>query len=184
MRDSVLSVRALHKRYGSKEAVRGITFDVAAGEIFGVLGPNGAGKTTAIRMMMGVLKPDEGSIHYHLKDNGHASLDRSLLGYLPEERGLYDDVPVLRTLTYLGELKGIPAGESRRRAEHWLEIMSLSEYAHTRLEKLSKGMQQKVQFVAAVLHKPPLVLLDEPFSGLDPVNQDLFKGLKIGRAHV
>ncbi len=177
MSESVLSVRALHKRYGKKEAVRGISFDVAAGEIFGILGPNGAGKTTAIRMMMGVLQPDEGEIDYHLHGNGDTYLDRALLGYLPEERGLYDDVPVLRSLTYLGELKGISPAESRRRAEQWLETMALQEYGQIKLEKLSKGMQQKVQFIAAVLHKPPLLLLDEPFSGLDPVNQDLFKGL-------
>jgi ABC-2 type transport system ATP-binding protein len=175
--DSILSVRALRKRYGNKEAVGGISFDVATGEIFGILGPNGAGKTTAIRMMMGVLRPDAGEVRFHYGDGESSSLDRTLLGYLPEERGLYDDVPILRSLTYLGELKGIPAPESRKRAEHWLETMVLKEYANTKLEKLSKGMQQKVQFIAAVLHKPPLLLLDEPFSGLDPVNQDLFKGL-------
>jgi ABC-2 type transport system ATP-binding protein len=177
LNDAILSVRTLRKGYGKKEAVRGLSFDVAAGEIFGILGPNGAGKTTAIRMMMGVLKPDEGEILYHLSEDGNTGLNRALLGYLPEERGLYDDVPILRSLTYLGELKGIPARESRRRAEQWLDTMALSDYAQIKLEKLSKGMQQKVQFIAAVLHKPSLILLDEPFSGLDPVNQDLFKGL-------
>ncbi len=177
MDEPVLSVVRLNKRFGRKEAVKDISFHVHRGEILGILGPNGAGKTTAIRMMMGVLEPDSGEVRYHLNSQGDGRLNKSHLGYLPEERGLYDDVPVLRTLTYLAELKGVPAAEGKKRAEQWLEIMALQDYGRTKLEKLSKGMQQKVQFIAAVLHRPPLVLLDEPFSGLDPINQDLFKNL-------
>ena len=176
MEQPVLSVRGLRKSFGAKVVVKDVSFDVCRGEIFGVLGPNGAGKTTAIRMIMGVMMSDKGEANFYFNGN-EGRLDKTKLGYLPEERGLYDNVKVIQTLIYLGELKGIPAQEAKRRALDWLEIMNLSEYAESKLEKLSKGMQQKVQFIAAVLHRPDLVLLDEPFSGLDPINQDLFKEL-------
>ena len=176
MEQPVLSVRGLRKSFGAKVVVKDVSFDVCRGEIFGVLGPNGAGKTTAIRMIMGVMMSDKGEVNFYFNGN-EGRLDKTKLGYLPEERGLYDNVKVIQTLIYLGELKGIPAAEAKRRALEWLGIMNLSEYAESKLEKLSKGMQQKVQFIAAVLHRPDLVLLDEPFSGLDPINQDLFKEL-------
>jgi len=174
--DLILDVRNLARSFGPKKAVDGISFGVPRGEIMGLLGPNGAGKTTAIRMIMGILVPDAGEISFDF--DGHPqALDKSKIGYLPEERGLYEDVKVCDNLVYLASLKGLPAEEARREALRWLDRLDLGEYADQKLEKLSKGMQQKVQFVASVLHRPELVLFDEPFAGLDPVNQDLFKGL-------
>ncbi|MFY9385144.1 MAG: ATP-binding cassette domain-containing protein [Dethiobacteria bacterium] len=170
----ILKVKDLAKSFGAKKAVDRISFGVPRGEIMGLLGPNGAGKTTAIRMIMGILPPDAGEIGFNF--NGHFQpLDKSKIGYLPEERGLYEDVKVADNLVYLAGLKGKPAGEARREAQQWLERLDLVSYADQKLEKLSKGMQQKVQFVASILHRPPLVLFDEPFTGLDPVNQDFFK---------
>lgn len=172
--DPILKVNNLAKRFGSKRAVDRISLDVARGEVLGLLGPNGAGKTTAIRMIMGILPPDSGEISFYF--NGLSRrLDKSRIGYLPEERGLYEDVRVCDNLVYLAGLKGMDAGEARPEARRWLERLDLDTYADQKLEKLSKGMQQKVQFVASILHRPPLVLFDEPFSGLDPVNQDFFK---------
>ena len=170
----ILDVEDLTKNYGSKRAVDKIGFQVARGEILGLLGPNGAGKTTAIRMIMGILTPDAGRINFNFTGRWQ-QLEKSKIGYLPEERGLYEDVRVLDNLVYLAGLKGRPAKEARREALAWLERLDLGGYANQKLEKLSKGMQQKVQFVASILHRPPLVLFDEPFSGLDPVNQDFFK---------
>lgn len=170
----ILEVENLSKDFGSKKAVDRISFGVPSGEIMGLLGPNGAGKTTAIRMIMGILLPDTGEIGFNF--TGHFQpLDKGKIGYLPEERGLYEDARVVDNLVYLAGLKGMPADEARREARQWLERLDLSDYAGQKLEKLSKGMQQKVQFVASILHRPPLVLFDEPFAGLDPVNQDFFK---------
>ena len=172
--DLILDVKELSKSFGEKKAVDGISFGVARGEILGLLGPNGAGKTTAIRMIMGILAPDAGEISFNFNGR-YQRLDKSRIGYLPEDRGLYEDVKVADNLVYLAGLKGKPAGEARQEALQWLERLDLGAYAGQKLEKLSKGMQQKVQFVASILHRPPLVLFDEPFSGLDPVNQDFFK---------
>ena len=173
--ETVLTVAELSKAFGATTAVDHISFEVKKGEILGLLGPNGAGKTTAIRMIMGILKPDKGQISFSF--NGQTTaMAKSRIGYLPEERGLYDDARVLDTLVYLGNLKGVPRHRGRRAALEWLERFELDEYAGKKLEKLSKGMQQKVQFIATILHRPEVVLLDEPFSGLDPLNQDLFKG--------
>lgn len=172
--DLILDIKNLAKSFGSKRAVGGISFGVPRGEIMGLLGPNGAGKTTAIRMIMGILTPDSGEISFDF-DGRPQALDKGKIGYLPEERGLYEDVKVCDNLVYLAGLKGRPAGEARREALEWLERLGLGDYADQKLEKLSRGMQQKVQFVASVLHRPQLVVLDEPFAGLDPVNQDLFK---------
>jgi ABC-2 type transport system ATP-binding protein len=172
--ETILNVKDLAKSFGPKKAVDGISLSVTRGEVMGLLGPNGAGKTTAIRMIMGILTPDAGEISFNF--GGHPQpLDKSKIGYLPEERGLYDDVRVIESLIYLAELKGRPAGEARREARQWLERFDLGDYADQKLDKLSKGMQQKVQFIASILHRPQLVLFDEPFSGLDPVNQDFFK---------
>ncbi len=170
----VLAVKDLAKSYGVKKAVDGISFTVTRGEVVGLLGPNGAGKTTAIRMIMGILPVDRGEVTFTL--NGSTGrLDKTMIGYLPEERGLYDDVRVLDNLLYLSGLKGKSPQEARQEGLAWLERLGLAEYANQKLEKLSKGMQQKVQFVASILHRPRLVLFDEPFSGLDPVNQDFMK---------
>jgi len=169
-----LGVHGLTRSFGPKTVVDDISFEVKKGDIMGLLGPNGAGKTTAIRMIMGILSPDSGEISFYY--NGKAnSLDKNRIGYLPEERGLYDDARVLDTLVYLADLKGMSRKGAREEAMKWLHKFDLSNHANQRLEKLSKGMQQKVQFIATVLHQPDLVMLDEPFSGLDPINQELFK---------
>ncbi len=170
----ILRVSGLTKNFGNKKAVDNISFEVSQGSIMGLLGPNGAGKTTAIRLIMGIINPDNGNILFNF--NGKTtSMDKSRIGYLPEERGLYDDATVLDNLVYLADLKDVPRKKARQKALAWLKKMELLDYARHKLEKLSKGMQQKVQFIATVLHQPDLVMLDEPFSGLDPINQDLFK---------
>jgi len=171
---SVLEVREVSKSFDAVRAVCEVSFSAQRGEILGFLGPNGAGKTTTIRMIMGILQPDQGEIRFTL--NGQSNqVNKERIGYLPEERGLYDDAKVLDTLIYFAELKGLPRSEAQTQVLEWLERFDLTEWAKRKIEKLSKGMQQKVQFIAAVLHRPDLVVLDEPFSGLDPVNQDLFK---------
>lgn len=172
--EAVLQVEVVSKRFGSVQAVREVSFAARRGVILGLLGPNGAGKTTTLRMIIGIFAPDEGAIRFAF--NGVAGpVNKERIGYLPEERGLYDDTRVLETLVYFGELKGLLPAEARRRAEVWLSRLDLSAWANRKIEALSKGMEQKVQFVAAILHRPDLVVLDEPFSGLDPVHQDLFK---------
>jgi len=176
MPQPILTVEGLRKYFNSHAAVNNISFEVQKGEILGFLGPNGAGKTTAIRMILGILQPDAGKVSFFF-DSAAGPLDKKRIGYLPEERGLYDDAKVLDSLVYLAGLKGTPPAEGREKALNWLETMNLRNYANHKLEKLSKGMQQKVQFIATILHKPDLVVLDEPFSGLDPINQDLFKDL-------
>ncbi len=176
MPETMLEVRNLSRYYNSFPAVDDISFAVHKHEIMGFLGPNGAGKTTAIRVILGILPPSSGSVQFFW-DGVPGPLDKQRVGYLPEERGLYDDARVLDSLVYLAALKGVSPAQARERALRWLETMDLGAYAHHKLEKLSKGMQQKVQFIATVLHQPELVVLDEPFSGLDPINQDLFKKL-------
>jgi ABC-2 type transport system ATP-binding protein len=174
MTQPVLEVRSISKQFESVRAVDQVSFEVARGEILGYLGPNGAGKTTSIRMVLGIFRPDEGEISVHI--DGHSRrLEKERTGYLPEERGLYADVTVLNALLYFAELKGIARAASRPRILEWLARFDLLEWQNRKIEKLSKGMQQKVQFIASVAHKPDLLVLDEPFSGLDPVHQDLFK---------
>ena len=170
----MLEVESVSKCFAEVEAVRDVSFSAACGEILGLLGPNGAGKTTTIRMIMGIIRPDRGAIRFATSGR-LGPLDKQRVGYLPEERGLYDDTRVLDTLVYFGELKGLLREQARRRAGEWLARMGLSDWADRKIEKLSKGMQQKVQFLAAILHRPDLIVLDEPFAGLDPVHQDLFK---------
>ncbi|MEY4182694.1 MAG: hypothetical protein RLZZ217_1320 [Planctomycetota bacterium] len=160
-------LQGVRKRFGSTEAVRGIDLAVPSGCLCGVLGPNGAGKSTTIRMLMSIIYPDQGSIRV-LGSDAIAMKDR--IGYLPEERGLYKKMRVLEYLAYIGALKGLTGAESRRRALAWLERIELPGVDRKRCEELSKGMQQKVQFIASVIHDPELIILDEPFSGLDPVN--------------
>lgn len=173
--DRVLTVDRVVKEYGTKRAVDEVSLEVKRGEIMGFLGPNGAGKTTTIRMIMGITAPDRGTIHFHLDGVTESRIPKTRVGYLPEERGLYREARVLDILVFLGGLKGLSAQAAKSRAMQWLERFGLAEYAHRKVIQLSKGMAQKVQFIAAVLHEPELVVLDEPFSGLDPVNQDLFK---------
>jgi ABC-2 type transport system ATP-binding protein len=163
------------KRYRDTEAVRDISFDVLRGDIFGLLGPNGAGKTTTIRMILGLIEPSEGSIAVLDEPISHAVRQR--IGYLPEERGLYRDVSVVEGLTYLAGLKGVPRAVARRRAEEGLERLGLPGVGRKAVRELSRGMQQKVQFLATVLHEPDLLIIDEPFSGLDPVNARVLRDM-------
>lgn len=160
---SAIRVDRVTKSYATVRAVRELSFDVRRGDVFALLGPNGAGKTTLVRMLVGILQPDSGTIAF----------DGSL-GYLPEERGLHRDTPVLRTLEYFGVLNGMDRGEARRVALDALERFQLKGREKDRVDSLSKGNQQKVQYLAAVLHRPRVAVLDEPFSGLDPINQQRF----------
>jgi ABC-2 type transport system ATP-binding protein len=170
----MLETQNLVKRYDGFTAVDDLSFQVFEGDIFGLLGPNGAGKTTAIRTIMDIFKPDEGTISVL----GHApGVVRRRIGYLPEERGLYQDQKVLDVLVYLAELKGTSRTRAREQSLLWLERVELSDWAHKKVRDLSRGMQQKLQFVASVVHDPELLILDEPFAGLDPLNVDLLKRL-------
>src|SRR5690554_1991317 len=170
-----ICVRNVTKRYGNFTAVDALSFDVEPGEIFAMLGPNGAGKTTTLRMILDILKPDKGSIEVLGAPLTDATKDR--IGYLPEERGLYRDVPVIDVVTYLAQLKGVPRAEAQRRATTMLEQVGLGANIKSKVSELSKGMQQKVQIIATVIHRPSLVIIDEPFSGLDPVNTQMIKDL-------
>jgi ABC-2 type transport system ATP-binding protein len=170
----VVTVSDVHKRFAAVTAVDGVTLGVRPGEIFALLGPNGAGKTTLIRMLLGLIHPDAGDIAYHLRATPERLLRAAEIGYLPEDRGLYQDVEVLRTLVYFGALRGMSRVDARTSAMQWLERMNLDGRADEPLKALSKGNQQKVQFISAVLHNPRFAVLDEPFSGLDPLNQNLF----------
>ena len=165
---SVLAFREIYKSYGDKVALRGVSFDVGPGEVFGLLGPNGVGKTTLMRVLMDVVRADRGTIELFGEPFRRQQLDR--LGYLPEERGLYRKQCVLDVMAYFGTLKGLDGREARRRARAWLERLDLAETAAWRVERLSKGMSQKVQIAATLLAEPELCVLDEPSSGLDPVN--------------
>ncbi len=170
----ILRVEGVTKEFDRLVAVSEVSFEVQRGEIFGLLGPNGAGKTTLIRMILGILRPDSGRILFHL-DGAPGPLKKQRVGYLPEERGLPEDRWVGEALLYLARLHGMDPARARERALYWLDRFALGDRFQSRIKELSKGMQQKVQFIAAVLHQPELVVLDEPFSGLDPVNQDLFQ---------
>ena len=171
---SSLNVIDISKSFDTVCAVSQVSFEAQPGEILGLLGPNGAGKTTAIRMIMGIMRPDSGGITFSFADSNPTKF-RERVGYLPEERGLYGEAKVHDLLVYFGELKGLKRAEARHRATKWIDRMDLTDWANKKVDKLSKGMQQKIQFVAAILHRPDLVILDEPFSGLDPVHQDLIK---------
>jgi len=168
-----LELRNVRKSFGAVQAVDGLSFAVPKGSIFGLLGPNGAGKTTTIRMIMRIVLPDAGEILVDGKPIDDTT--REQIGYLPEERGLYRKMKVLEHLVFLGEVRGLSRQEAERRASAWLERLGLAAKAQAKVEALSKGMQQKVQFAAALIHEPPLVILDEPFTGLDPIATRQFK---------
>lgn len=172
-----LSIQSVEKTYATVRAVTGISLDVPSGEIVALLGPNGAGKTTLLRMLVGITRPDRGRI---LWEGTEQAPGPGTLGYLPEDRGLYQDVPIHRTLCYFARLRGIPGAEAERLATEWVTRLELKDRAGEKLASLSKGNQQKVQFAAAVLHRPRFAILDEPFSGLDPLNQELFLDLVRG----
>lgn len=171
-----LEVEKLNKRFKKVHAVKDISFKLEEGDVFAFLGPNGAGKTTTLRMLLDIIRADSGAIRWNF--NGHTTSlpESTLTGYLPEERGLYLDLPVLRTLVYLASIRGMEPSDARSEAMQWLERLELADRANEKLQTLSKGNQQKVQFIASILHKPAFAILDEPFSGLDPLNQELFIG--------
>ena len=171
--DAAISLRGIVKTFGEHRAVDDVTLDIPAGGIFGLLGPNGAGKSTTIRMIMDIIRPDTGTITVLGKPA--AENVRHHVGYLPEERGLYKKMKVLDVLEFQGSLKGANPKNARVEAKTWLEKLEIADWAEKKVEELSKGMQQKIQFAAAVLGKPKILILDEPFSGMDPVNQNLFK---------
>jgi len=168
----MIKVQNLVKRYGDVVAVDHLSFEVAQGEIFGLLGPNGAGKTTTIRVIMDILSPDEGSVRVLDQLPGQA---KGQVGYLPEDRGLYRNLKVLDTLVYLAELKGVRRATARERAMALLKRVQLEDWATRKVKDLSQGMQQRLQFVASLIHDPQVIFLDEPFQGLDPVNAERVK---------
>lgn len=168
-----LNVAGVTKSFGDFTAVSDLSFEVRAGRIFGFLGPNGAGKTTTIRMIVGITIPDSGKIELFGKRLSTDLRDR--IGYLPEERGLYKKMKVSDQLRYFAALKGVPGREADKRIDLWLERMNLAEWKEKKTSDLSKGMSQKLQFIATMLHDPDLLILDEPFSGLDPINVEFMK---------
>jgi ABC-2 type transport system ATP-binding protein len=170
-----LRVQDLHKSYAGVKAVDGLSFELRHGEIFGLLGPNGAGKTSSIRMILDIIKPDSGQIE--VLGGPMQEEKKGRIGYLPEERGLYEDMTLLDTLLFLGQLKGLSISQARDRAEKYLRIVELWDVRDRKIEALSRGMGQKAQFVAATMHEPELIIVDEPFSGLDPINTRIIKSL-------
>ena len=169
----IVHVSHLRKRFGEVQAVADVSFEVFPGEIFGLLGPNGAGKTTTIRMMLDIFRPDGGEVS--LFGGSMTEAMKARIGYLPEERGLYKDLKLEPTLLYLAQLKGVGRAEAQRRLEQWLRRFDLYEHRTKKVKELSHGMQQKAQLIAALIHEPELLVIDEPFSGLDPVNTRLVK---------
>src|SRR5699024_12691825 len=168
--EKILSVSHLGKSFKDKKVLKSISFDVCKGEIMAILGPNGAGKSTTIRSIMGIIYPDHGEINFE----NHSEIPRHKIGYLPEERGLYKNVKVMDILLYLAELNDYPMKKAKERALAYLKKIDLEGKENVTMEELSKGMSQKVQFIASIIHEPELLILDEPFSGLYPVSQDVF----------
>jgi len=163
------------KSFGSVRAVDNLDVVVPVGSIYGFLGPNGAGKTTTLRMIMNIIRPDSGEIR--IFGDGFNSQTRNRIGYMPEERGLYRKMTTARVLAYFGSIKGISSGELEKRVPYWLDRVGLADWADKKVEELSRGMHQKLQFAVTVINEPDLLILDEPFSGLDPVNLDLLKSI-------
>ncbi len=172
---SIVAFDQLTKNYGRTPALQGVSFDVPAGEIFGLLGPNGAGKSTLIRILMDIIRPDSGEVRVFGEPRKREHLDR--LGYLPEERGLYTKLTVVEVMTYFGALKGLTRADAHQRTLQWLERVELPQVATWKIERLSKGMSQKVQIAATLLSDPEVCVLDEPTTGLDPVNVRLVQDL-------
>lgn len=172
--ENILEVRNLMKTFSGQKAVDDVSFDIGRGSVFGMLGPNGAGKTTLLRMITGIFYPDEGSIQF--EDRKFDPLkDITRIGYMPEERGLYKKMKIGEQALYLARLKGLSKAEAMEKIRYWFERMEMQSWWNKKVQDLSKGMSQKLQFVTTILHEPKLVILDEPFSGLDPVNANLIK---------
>ena len=165
-------VDSVHKSYSTVQAVRGLSFTVSPGKVFALLGPNGAGKSSLIRMLVGLTKPDQGAITVRIQGEIVDALPETSFAYLPEDRGLYPDKTVVENLTYIGKLRGLSRQQINDELAHWLPRFDLQDKAKDNLSKLSKGNQQKVQLISCLIHHPKLLVLDEPFSGLDPVNQE------------
>lgn len=166
----MIEARAINKSYGSLQAVQDLSFKTEPGRVFGIIGPNGAGKSTTIRMLMNIISPDSGEIL--IEDKPFSEEDKDRIGYLPEERGLYKKVKVGEALLYCAALKGKKRREAEPEIDRWLERFDLQDWKNRKIEELSKGMAQKVQFISAVVHKPDLIFFDEPFAGLDPVSSE------------
>ena len=169
----VVELAGVTKAYENKIAVNNLSLSIDAGQMFGLLGPNGAGKTSSIRMMMGITMPDSGQVNLFDRPFERKSLER--VGYLPEERGLYKKMKVIEQLAFFRRLHGLNSDEAQKRASDWAKRLDIAEVLEKKSEELSKGMQQKIQFIGAVLHDPGLIVMDEPFSGLDPVNAVLLE---------
>ena len=177
MTDPVIRVDRINKRFAQRDVVERISFTVDRGEVLALLGPNGAGKTTCVRMLVGIIRPDQGRIAISIGGGVTSALPPAHSGYLPEDRGLYREIAVLRTLVYFGRLHGLDRREAERRALGWLERMGLLDRKLERVDALSKGNQQRIQLIAAIMHQPAIAVLDEPFTGLDPVSQEFFLDL-------
>ena len=173
MTEPALSLQHVSKSFGDKPAVADLSLDVPRGRVFGLIGPNGAGKSTTIRMALNIYVPDTGTVR--VLGQPHSSAVANRIGYLPEERGLYTKMKVNDLLTYMAAIKGVSAAQAQPRIDRWLARVELTAYKDKKVQELSKGMQQKIQFVATILHEPELIVLDEPFSGLDPINTNLLK---------
>jgi len=172
---STIVVDKITKSFGSVKAVKNVSFEVDPGEIFGLLGPNGAGKTTSIRIILDIFKPDSGTVSVLGGPMNESKKDR--IGYLPEERGLYQDIPLERCLVYLATLKGLEESTAHTRISEFLERFDLASYSRKKVKELSKGMQQKAQLINTLVHEPDVIIIDEPFSALDPVNTQMVKDL-------
>jgi ABC-2 type transport system ATP-binding protein len=172
-----VEISHISKSFGELKAVDDVSFEVEKGEIFGLLGPNGAGKTTAIRVMLDIFKPDHGNVS--ILGGPMTEAKKDLIGYMPEERGMYQDIQLDRCLVYLGSLKGIAPADVRNRITSYLDRFDLASSQHKKVKELSKGMQQKAQIIATLIHEPELLIIDEPFSGLDPINTQMVKDLLI-----
>ena len=174
---NAVTITEICKSFDAIQAVRNLSFHIQEGEIFGLIGPNGAGKTTTIRMLLGILMPDSGKIDILGKSNCREITDQ--VGFLPEDRGLFKRMTIIDLIKFFAELKGVSAKAAIPLADQWLERMELREWRNKKIEELSKGMQQKIQFITTVIHHPKIVFLDEPFSGLDPVNTILIKDVML-----
>jgi len=170
-----IELNNVRKSYDQFVAVNNLSFSIPQGGVFGLLGPNGAGKTSTIRMMIGITAPDSGQINLFGKPFERKSLNK--VGYLPEERGLYKKMKIIDQLIFLGELHGMTAASARQQAVLWCKRLEIDAWLQKKVEELSKGMQQKIQLIGTLLHEPEILILDEPFSGLDPLNQEMFKEL-------
>jgi ABC-2 type transport system ATP-binding protein len=172
-RMNLIELRNIHKSFEAHKALNGVSFSIPKGSIFGLLGPNGAGKTTSIRIINQIIAPDEGEVLFEGRPIRREDIQK--VGYLPEERGLYKKMNIADQVIYLGQLKGLSKAEATLRCKQWFERFDLQKWWNKHVADLSKGMQQKVQFIATILHEPDLVILDEPFSGFDPVNAEILK---------